>query len=130
VAEIYEQLGARIAGLRHTRKYTQESLAERADIAASYVAHLETGSKRPSLEVISRLAGALGVPMWRLIADDRLTGDEKAWDASSRALAAEVRGLPAAEIDLLVAIARRFRIATAPRRPAPRKRHRSPRATG
>jgi transcriptional regulator with XRE-family HTH domain len=128
VAEIYEQLGARLAGLRQMRRFTQESLAERADIAASYVAHLESGSKRPTLEVLGRLAVALGVPMWRLIADERATPDEKAWEASSRALATEVRGMPAAEIDLLVAIARRFRAAAAPRRSPPRKRRRASKA--
>jgi transcriptional regulator with XRE-family HTH domain len=128
VAEFYEQLGARIAGLRHARQYTQEALAERADIAASYVAHLETGSKRPTLAVLSRLASALAVPVWRLIADDRLSTDEKAWDSASRTLAEEVRGLPASEIELLVAIARRFRAASAPRRPPTKKRKRGSRS--
>lgn len=105
----YEEIGRRLAELRRAKNFSQERLAERADIAASYVAHIEAGSRRPTLDVITRLADALEVEGWRLIADERLSLDEKAWEGAARKLAQDVRGLPADEIELLSAIARKFK---------------------
>jgi len=41
---------------------SQEELADRADVHASYVSQLERGIKSPTLGVMLRLAGALGLP--------------------------------------------------------------------
>jgi transcriptional regulator with XRE-family HTH domain len=65
----YQQLGARIARFRADSKMTQEVLAERADIAPSYLARIETGSRHPTLDVLGRLASALGLSLARLLAD-------------------------------------------------------------
>jgi transcriptional regulator with XRE-family HTH domain len=108
VADFYEQLGARIARLRHGRDTTQEGLAEAAEIAASYVAHIETGSKRPTLDVLLRIAAGLEVPLWRLLADERLSLDERVWVDATKRLGDAARGLQAADIDLLVALAHRL----------------------
>jgi transcriptional regulator with XRE-family HTH domain len=55
--------------LRAERSLTQEELAKRAKVTRAYIAVLETGHKKnPSLEVLKRLAKALGVPVTELVA--------------------------------------------------------------
>ena len=55
--------------LREDRKLTQEELAKRAKITRSHLSLLEAGHrKNPSLEVLKRLARALGVPVTELLA--------------------------------------------------------------
>lgn len=51
-------VGTRIKELRSRRKWTQEQLAEYADLHVSYVIALEKGRKNASLEVLYRIACA------------------------------------------------------------------------
>ena len=51
-ADFYEELGRRIAELRKTRSMSQERLGEQAEVGVSYVAHIEIGSRRPTLDVL------------------------------------------------------------------------------
>lgn len=53
--------GTRIRQLRNQRGWTQEDLAERADLHRSYLAGLETGQRNPTLDVIHKIAAGLGV---------------------------------------------------------------------
>jgi len=54
--------------LRKDRGWSQAKLAEEADVTNAYIAQLETGKKKnPSLDVLKRLARALGVPMGELL---------------------------------------------------------------
>jgi transcriptional regulator with XRE-family HTH domain len=54
--------------LRERQDLTQEQLAKRAKVARSYVALIETGGKKnPSLDILKRLARALGVPVTELL---------------------------------------------------------------
>jgi transcriptional regulator with XRE-family HTH domain len=54
--------------LRDDRKLTQEELAKRAKITRSHLSLLESGHrKNPSLNVLKRLADALGVPVGELL---------------------------------------------------------------
>jgi len=47
---------------------TQEELAKRAKVKRSYIAVLEAGHKKnPSLDILKRLARALGVPVGELL---------------------------------------------------------------
>ncbi len=53
--------------LRAQRNMTQEELAKRAKITRSHLSLLEAGHrKNPSLDVLKRLARALGVPVAEL----------------------------------------------------------------
>ena len=55
--------------LREARGLTQAQLAERAQIALSYVTVIEAGQGQqapPSRQILDRLARALGVPTKRL----------------------------------------------------------------
>lgn len=53
--------GERVRQLRQARGWTQERLAEAADIDRSYIAGIETGAKRVSIDLVYRLASGLGV---------------------------------------------------------------------
>ena len=108
----YQHLGARIARLRNHADLTQEQLAERAQVGASYVARIEVGARRPTLDVLGKLADALDVPLHRLIADDRAVRaaeGQEAWGKPGRALAAIVLDLGESDIELLLRIATRLR---------------------
>ena len=55
--------GARLRSLRDARGLTQQRLGELADVSYKYLGAIERGEENPSLKVISRLAGALGVEL-------------------------------------------------------------------
>ena len=57
-----EQWGAKLRQLRHDRDMTQDQLATKAGIKRSALAHYELGIvKRPSFDLLSKLATALGM---------------------------------------------------------------------
>ena len=62
------KLGQVVKMLRETKSLTQIELAKRANVSQGYLAAIERGLKRnPSLEVLRRLAKALGVPVTELL---------------------------------------------------------------
>jgi hypothetical protein len=63
-----------------------------------------------------RIADAVNAPLWRLLTDDRLTPDEKAWDAASRDLAAKVHGLSQPDLQVLSYLATRLKTGELPMR--------------
>jgi transcriptional regulator with XRE-family HTH domain len=54
-------LGDRIRTLRQARGWTQERLAELANLDRSYIAGIELGGRNPSLKTLDRLAAAFHV---------------------------------------------------------------------
>lgn len=111
-ARWYRQLGARINRFRAFATLTQEELAERADIAASYLARIEAGTRRPTLDVLGRLATALDIPLHRLIADERAVRaaeGQEVWGKPARTLSLVVHDLNDADVELLVRVANRLR---------------------
>jgi transcriptional regulator with XRE-family HTH domain len=60
-------LGRRLRALRKMRKLTQERLGERARLSGKFVGEIERGIANPSLEVLARLSGALGVSLFELV---------------------------------------------------------------
>jgi transcriptional regulator with XRE-family HTH domain len=61
--------GASVRKLRFSRGFTQEELAERADLHRSYLADLERGTRNPTLRTIKKLAGGLGISMSDLLSE-------------------------------------------------------------
>jgi transcriptional regulator with XRE-family HTH domain len=110
-AAFYKALGKRISSRRQEMKLTQETLAEQADIGSSYVARIETGTRKPTLDVLGRIADALNVPLWHLLADERerLAVYERAFDRRARGLGEVAADLPAPELQLLLQLARKLR---------------------
>ena len=64
----YEAVGQRIRALREEHSWSQEKLAERANISSTYQSHIERSDKKPSLDVLVRIASALGTTVDRLLA--------------------------------------------------------------
>jgi Predicted transcriptional regulators len=63
-----EILGGAVRTLRNQRGWTQEDLAEKAGVTATYVGQVERGDKVPSLTVVLKLARGLGVAPTELLA--------------------------------------------------------------
>jgi transcriptional regulator with XRE-family HTH domain len=62
------ELAARVRELREARGLSQAALADRAQVALSYVTIIEAGQQRPPARaILLRLARALGVPEKRLV---------------------------------------------------------------
>ncbi len=55
------QLGQNIKKLREENAWTQEELAERAELHISYIGQIERGLRYPSLKVLFKIADALEV---------------------------------------------------------------------
>jgi transcriptional regulator with XRE-family HTH domain len=62
-------LGRRIRSLRNAKDWSQEDLAERAELDRSYIAGIEVGTRNPSLKALERLATALSVRLSQLFED-------------------------------------------------------------
>ena len=56
-----KRLGAKIAYLRKTKRYSQEKLAEKSDISLVYIGDIERGDANPTLDKLKALANALEV---------------------------------------------------------------------
>ncbi len=65
--EIIKVFAENVRAERARKKYSQEKLAEMADITPEYLARIEKEKYSPSLVVIARLAIALEVNVDRLI---------------------------------------------------------------
>lgn len=63
-------LGRNLNNLRKARGYTMPELAERAGIAQSYISRIENGVQKPRLEVVEKLAAALGTTPEALFRDN------------------------------------------------------------
>ena len=65
------QVGQRIVDLRKTLGYTQEELAERADISVSFLSMIERARRMPRVKTLAVLASAFGIPLSELLAGVR-----------------------------------------------------------
>lgn len=61
--ELQIQFGNTIRQLRQARGFTQEQLANAADVDRRYMSDVENGRRNISLSVIERLATALGISL-------------------------------------------------------------------
>ena len=57
----YKDLGARVRIARRNKSWTQEALAERVGISASFLGHIERGTRVASLETFVALCNELQV---------------------------------------------------------------------
>jgi transcriptional regulator with XRE-family HTH domain len=67
IADALDQVGPRLQTLRKQRGITLTSLATATGISKSTLSRLETGQRRPSLEVLLPLAQAYRVPLDALV---------------------------------------------------------------
>lgn len=65
----YLQLGKRIKKYRIKTHLTQEQLSDKIDVATSTIAHAESGTSKPSLPLLIKVANALNVSLDQLLCD-------------------------------------------------------------
>jgi ribosome-binding protein aMBF1 (putative translation factor) len=81
---IVRAFGQAVRSQREARGWSQEGLAEHADLNRSFVGEVERGSVIPSIVTIEKLAGGLGLEMAKLIHDtESLVQQEAKRNASS-----------------------------------------------
>lgn len=66
----FKNLGKRIREERTKLRFTQEQLAEIAEVNESYIGQVERGEKNPSLETVVSVANALGVTVDYLLQEE------------------------------------------------------------
>lgn len=86
IANALDQVGPRLQSIRKQRGITLTSLATATGISKSTLSRLETGQRRPSLEVLLPLAQAYRVPL------DDLVGAPEVGDPRIRLKAQRVNG--------------------------------------
>lgn len=59
-AEVVRLFAARLREVRHSRGMTQADLARQAQVTTSYIGRLEAGGAAPGIDLVDRLARALG----------------------------------------------------------------------
>jgi len=63
--------GTRVRQLREEHGWSQEDFAHRAELDRTYVSGIERGRRNPTLDIIHRLARALGVQVADLFPTQR-----------------------------------------------------------
>lgn len=91
----YRKLGSRVREMRKKRGYTQEQLAERANISFAFIGHIERGTRKLSVATLLSLARALNCPTDFLL--DNLDAPSQDYLCALRRVADFVQG----EIDKL-----------------------------
>ena len=69
-------LGKRIRESRIKKGYTQQDLAERADVGVVYISEIERGIKMPSLNIFIKIIDALDVSADYILRDEISSGKE------------------------------------------------------
>ncbi len=67
MSDIVKQIGENIRIARKAIGFSQEQLALRADINASYMGQVERGEKNPTIDVLGKIATALNIPLEKLV---------------------------------------------------------------
>ena len=106
MGSIYTIVGRRVADVRRNRRWTQERLAEAANVATSYVARIESGKRQATLETLGALAKALGVPLAALLGS--ADGEPAKAGSTGEELLRAIRFLDARDRRLLAELARRL----------------------
>lgn len=85
--ELVFSLARNVATARAFRGYTQEQLADRADLSRPTIAKIEGGDAEPTLKTIAALATALEVPPLMLLVDKKVLAGTNELMASEDVLA-------------------------------------------
>lgn len=56
-----------LRALRQERRMSQETLSSLAGLDRTYISMLERGKRKPSLETVEKIAGALQMECWELV---------------------------------------------------------------
>jgi len=79
-------LGSMIKKARQNKGYTQEVLAEKADIGLMYYGEIERGVKMPSMNTFIKIIEALGVSADYVLQNELSSGKEYVFDDLTKKL--------------------------------------------
>ena len=65
--DVRQRLAVNVKRLRKERGWSQEALADEADLDRTYVSGIERVLKNPTVTVVDRIAKALGCPLGALL---------------------------------------------------------------
>ena len=65
--DIRQRLGRNVRRLRVEKGWSQEDYADRAGIHRTYVSDIERGKRNPTVTVVEKLAGPLGINTGQLL---------------------------------------------------------------
>jgi HTH-type transcriptional repressor of puuD len=97
------QLGKNIAQLRKAQKIKSYELAEMAGVKQPYISAIENGKKIPSLEVLQKIARALGTTTSELLGEVPL---QLSYDM--KRLVNTAKNLKKGQVDALISMVREF----------------------
>jgi transcriptional regulator with XRE-family HTH domain len=67
--DVRRRLALNTKRLRKAKGWSQEDLADQADIHRTYISSVERGLRNPTITVADKIAVALGVPLAELLAE-------------------------------------------------------------
>lgn len=79
-------LGSKLREARKAKGYTQEALAELADIGVMYLGEIERGIKMPSMNIFIKLVEALDISADYVLRDELSSGKEYVFDEITKKL--------------------------------------------
>ena len=79
-------LGKKLREVRQMKGYTQQTLAEIADIGNVYLGEIERGLKMPSLNIFVKLIEALDISADYILRDELTSGKEYIYDEITQKL--------------------------------------------
>ena len=91
MSDVKLTIGKRIHRLRRNKDMTQQNLAEKIGVNASYIGPLEKGLKCPSIAVLQKLSEVLEQPIFSFFLDD---GGDDSVDAGAMRIAALLASHP------------------------------------
>lgn len=71
----YKLIGQRIKQLRRIHGVTQEMLAEKVDLSRVYIAYIEAGKRKPSLESIVKISQVLNTSIDNILIENTIQTD-------------------------------------------------------
>lgn len=69
-----EVFGWNVRSVRREKGWTQEQLAFEADVKRSYISEIESGKRNPTLDIVEKIANALGTGAGRLMEEPTANG--------------------------------------------------------
>ena len=80
------ELGQKIREARLTKHYTQDVLAEKAEIGTMYLGEIELGIKIPNMKVFIKIIEALAISVDYVLRNELSTGKEYVYDELTKKL--------------------------------------------
>jgi len=95
------ELGMKLREARNKAGFTQEQLAEKADIGVMYLGEIERGVKMPSMKIFIKLIEALDISADYILRNELPSGKEYVLDEITEKLASLTPKQRKAAVDIL-----------------------------